>query len=63
MVLDNPQETKFYFMSEYLIENLESDQFKKKLMLYKTLEKLKNENNHKGIYECISREELLALGW
>ena len=65
--LDNPEETKFFFMSinfnEYLIENLESDQFKEKLMLYKTLEKLKNENDHKGIYESISREELLALGW
>lgn len=65
--LDNPDERKFYFMSinfnEYLEEQLDSEQFKEKLKIYQNLEKHMMNNNHKGLYNCISREDLLGLGW
>ena len=63
----NPDQTNDFSMSihfnEYLAENLESKQYEEKVLLYKTLETLKNENNHKGLYESIDINNLLAFGW
>jgi len=65
--LDNPHEIKTFSISirynEYLIEKLDSEIYKEKIHMYNILEKLRNENNHKGLYECLDIDNLHELGW
>ena len=66
--LENPNETnkemKSINYNKYVVEKLESERYKEKLKIYQTLEKRKNENDHKGIYESIERNDLLfEIGW
>ena len=49
--------------NEYLLEQLESDNYKSKLDLYHEIENMKNCNNHKGIYSLFDLNNLKNLGW
>lgn len=49
--------------NNYLMNELGSEEYKKKLYDYRQMEILKNENNHKGIYRLIDSINLHGLGW
>ncbi len=49
--------------SEYLKNNIESQHYLAKLNAYHTMEEMKNDNNHKGIYSLIEITDLHSMGW
>ena len=65
--IENPTETIVFNYSckfnEYLVKQLESEEYSVRLHVFHQMEEMKNQNNHKGIYSLMEIEDLLALGW
>jgi len=66
-IIDNPSEIKEFQISlsfnDFLLNQLETEIYKDKLKMYNEMENMKILNNHRGIYNLIDLNNLLALGW
>ena len=49
--------------NKYMLEKLDSEKYKDCLKMYHEMEDAKNNNDHKGIYNLISVNNLRAMGW
>jgi hypothetical protein len=65
-ILNPTNEVKMHVcmnFNKYLLHHLESERFKAKMEKYYMMEKMKIENNHKGIYQLLNYEDLYSMGW
>jgi len=65
--IENPTEKiKFNYsfkFNEYLIDQLESEEYSEKINKYNKMEYMKHEKNHVGLYSLIDYVDLQGLGW